>query len=107
MVLLADVLLHLGENVSIEQVLDKYDVIFGNVLSPETLIEQFCTAKQKSGESVSLWSCRLEDLKMKIVGGPFTDDVLHEMLRTKFWTGLKEEYICAMLLVITLMQRKM
>lgn len=89
----ADVLLHLGDNVSLVQVVEKYDVVFGNVLSPETLIEQFCTAKQKGGESVSLWSCRLEDLKMKIVGGPFTEEVLYEMLRTKFWTGLRDEYL--------------
>ena len=62
----ANTVLHLGESVSLDAILEKFDHVFGNILSAEMLLEQFYAAKQKSGEDITAWACRLEDLKLQI-----------------------------------------
>ena len=37
----ADVLLHMGESVKIDEVIDKMDKVFGNILPSEAVLEQF------------------------------------------------------------------
>ena len=102
----ADVLLHMGESVTIENVIDKMDKIFGNILPTEAVLEQFYIAKQLPSESVAVWACRLEDILWKLKdnrkssssseGGQsnsdtmtpfFSPDVAKYMLRTKFYSG--------------------
>ena len=45
----ADVILHLGEDVQITQILGKLDQIFGNVLPSENILEKFYIARQSQG----------------------------------------------------------
>lgn len=89
----ADVLLNMGMGVSAQAILEKFDVIFGNVLSSETLMEDFYTARQKAGESIASWACRLECLLAKATQGSNTQCDASTMLRTKFWGGLVDERI--------------
>lgn len=91
----ADVLLHMGAEVSVEDVLTKMERIFGNILPPEAILEQFYSAKQMEREKVATWACRLEDVLSKLqdcqdkevplVSGA----VAKTMLRTKFYSGLR------------------
>ena len=87
----ADVLLHLGEDVKIGDILEKFEVVFGDVLGSEQLLESFYSAKQDAKESVALWGCRLEDLldKAKKRGSISADDS-SSMLRSKFWSGITD-----------------
>ena len=89
----ADVLMYLGESCTPDQVLSKYDTIFGNALSSEQLLMQLFNAKQSSDESVVTWSCRLQQLfsqvKDKSTLGPGADS----MLRAIFFHGLHNKDI--------------
>jgi hypothetical protein len=85
----SEVLLHLGEDVKVKAVLEKFDIVFGNVFAIEQLLEQFYSASQKVNESVALWGCRLEEIvenakQRKAINS----DSVSNMLRSKFWSGL-------------------
>ena len=62
----ADVLLAMGSEVSVQQLLEKLDVRFGDVRPSDMTLEQFFTARQLPAESVSPWGCRLEDLLSRV-----------------------------------------
>ena len=85
----ADVLLHMGESVKIDEVIDKMDKVFGNILPSEAVLEQFYYAKQLAAESVAVWACRLEDILSKLKTPLFSKDVTKSMVRTKFYLGLR------------------
>jgi len=89
----ADVLLNMGVNISEGDILDKLDVIFGNVLSTEALFEEFYTARQEQEEGIASWACRLESLLAKASVSNASQDDTSRMLRSKFWGGLREERI--------------
>ncbi len=91
----AQVLLHLEPGASVAELVTKMDNIFGNVLPLEVILEQFWSAKQKDSESVSAWSCRLQLMVSQVRSRDpsiFPSDN-QTMLRTKFWSGLREEWM--------------
>ena len=88
----ADVLLAMGSNVSVEQVLAKFDVRFGDVRPSDRTLEQFFTARQLPEESVSAWGCRLEDL-LSQVNDPNGAVAARSMLRSRYWSGLYSNQI--------------
>ena len=91
----ADILLHLGETVSVDDVLGKFEKVFGNILPPEAILEKFFSAKQIDGERVATWACRLEDILAKLQdtqdeSSPLVDkSAAATMLRNKFFSGLR------------------
>ena len=88
----SEVLMTLGEDVTVEEVLAKFDHLFGNVLPPEIVLEQFYSARQKDDESVTLWVCRLEELLAQVSRKQpalLSKDTAQGMLRTKFYSGLR------------------
>lgn len=88
----AEVLLNLGDHLSVANILTKFDARFGEVLSMEQLLAKFYEAVQGEKESVTLWGCRLEDLITRArVGGKLSVDMSEHMLRTKFCSGLRSE----------------
>lgn len=85
----SEVLLHLGEEVGLGSVLAKFDVVFGEVLGSEQIMQQFYLAKQESGENIASWGCRIEDiLNRALKVGAVTKPSLQTMLCEKFWSGL-------------------
>jgi hypothetical protein len=85
----ADLLLHMGDDISVDRILEKFEVIFGEVKTAEQLLESFYSAKQTGKEDVAAWGCRLEDIVTKLkLKGAVDEDSCQEMLRTKFWSGL-------------------
>ena len=62
----ADVLLTMGEDITVVAVVEKMSRIFGNILPPETILENFYSAKQGQYEKVAGWACRLEDFVSKL-----------------------------------------
>ena len=89
----AEVLLNLGEDASPDKILQKFDIIFGVALTAEALLEEYYTARQKEGEAAAVWGCRLESILNKVHRRGYVTANMQEMLRTKFWSGLRDDRI--------------
>ena len=88
----ADTLMRLGKQASLQDILSKFDNIFGTVVSKEKLLADFYTANQNQNESVAEWSCRLED----IVSHPkleVTEVQKADMLKSRFFYGLNSDLV--------------
>lgn len=83
--------MRLGSSATLQQVLDKLSSNFGNIDASEDLLAKFYSAKQADTEDVTLWASRLEDILDKArTRCAFASTQVAEMLRTKFWRGLKK-----------------
>lgn len=86
--------MHLGEDASIESILRKLEGVYGTVESGATLLQQFYNSKQEMDESIAAYGCRLEDILAKAIDrGAIARGQADEMLRSKLWTGLKDERV--------------
>ena len=88
----ADVLLAMGSEVSVQQLLEKFDVRFGDVRPSDMTLEQFFTARQLPTESVSAWGCRLEDLLSRVTDSR-SAVAARAMLRSRYWSGMYSDKI--------------
>lgn len=87
----AGVAKRMGTSITIEGLLQTLDGVYGLVEVGETLMSQFYSAQQMETETVAAWSCRLEELLHKAKQkGQVSSGAVNEMLRTKFWTGLRQ-----------------
>ncbi|KAK7502911.1 hypothetical protein BaRGS_00005860 [Batillaria attramentaria] len=85
----ARVAMRLGTGATLEDLLAKFDSIYGTVQQKESVLAQFYSARQREGEDVATWSCRLEDLLMQAESlGKVEPADRNDKLRTMFWTGL-------------------
>lgn len=90
--LASEVLMCLGEKPSLTLLLEKFDSHFGNTRSLEQLLQEFYLAQQDADQSCTAWGCKLEELMLEIRDkGTFSIETTSDMLRSKFWTGLKSE----------------
>ena len=81
-----------GTTASVDDILNKLDTLFGNVCSDEYIMQTFYSASQKEGESVTAYGCRLENiLQMAVQNGHISSYAKDDMLRSKFWTGLRSD----------------
>ena len=88
----ARVAMRLGTQSSLDELLAKFDSIYGAVQVKECALADFYCARQQDSEDVSQWSCRLEDLLSKAVAtGKVQQSEMNEMLRCMFWTGLRQQ----------------
>lgn len=88
----AKVCVRMGPKASTWEVLQKLDGLFGKVATEGTLLTQFYAAKQKEGEDVTGWSCRLEEIIQGVQSqGLISHGTMKEMCRSKLWTGLRED----------------
>ncbi|XP_020898574.1 paraneoplastic antigen-like protein 5 [Exaiptasia diaphana] len=86
--------MHLGENATVEAILRKLEGVYGNVDSGTTLLQKFYNARQESGESVAEYGCRLEEVVNRAISrGAVAKEQANEMLKSKLWTGLKDERV--------------
>ena len=86
-----EVLLHLGDDVTVKEVLAKLELVFGNVLPAEAILERFYMARQEEGENVATWACRIEDLVTQLKGKDASamPGTPAGMIRSKFYSGLR------------------
>lgn len=90
----ADILTWMGENASVNDILEKLEGLYGNVLTGEALLKQFYTASQQPEESVAAWGCRLESiLSQALACGQVEKSAMDRMLRKKFWSELHDDRI--------------
>ena len=89
-----DLLIPLGEDATVDEIIDKLDGFYGNVSSPETLIQSFYSDCQREGECVATFGSRLEQtLSRAIRYGHMELAAKDSMLRSKFWTGLRSQQL--------------
>ncbi|KAK3105368.1 hypothetical protein FSP39_023583 [Pinctada imbricata] len=84
------VLMRLGPQANISDIIEKFESIYGTVDKKQMLLSKFYSAKQDVNEDVKSWGCRLEDLLSKVqavdkIAKPEAD----QMLKDIFWEGLK------------------
>ncbi|XP_069125490.1 zinc finger CCHC domain-containing protein 12-like [Argopecten irradians] len=78
-------LIPLGLRATLSEILRKLDTFLGNVASDEVVLQQFYSATQKEGESVTAYGCRLEALlQLAINSGHINSAARDDMLRSKF-----------------------
>lgn len=84
--------MRLGTSADLDTILHKLDGVYGMVEAAETLISEFYAAQQGKDEEVATWGCRLEDLLDKAKRqGQVAEKDMDQMLRNKFWMGLRPE----------------
>ena len=90
----AEAAMNLGESATVDTLISKFDVLFGNIQSLEQLLQKFYMTNQGEQESITSWGCRIEDV-MTLINrqGSFNTQVSRDMLRSKFWSGLHSEYV--------------
>lgn len=80
----------LGIGATVDEILYKFNSVYGEVDTKEHLLAKFYSAKQGEDEDVTKWSCRLEDILSSAVDRKMVDPKnVNEMLRNMFWQGLK------------------
>ena len=84
-----EMLIPLGEGATIDTILSKLEDFFGNVSTPENIMQNFYSDHQKEGESIVSYGSRLEQCITKAVRlGHIDASAKDAMLRSKFWSGL-------------------
>lgn len=84
--------MRLGPDAALDEILEKMESIHGTVEREESLITNFYSALQKGDDNTTAWGCRIEDLLSKAVSiGKIHHDDVDEMLKYKFWTGLRQD----------------
>ena len=79
----------LGPSATAEEVLYKIDSVFGIVDEHAFKMLKFNAAFQADHEDVAIWSCRLKDLLVQDLGSTYHSNDPNEMLRSRFWNGLR------------------
>ena len=86
------VLISLGEDASLIQILHKMGSMFACMADKNTVMQEFFNAHQRPDESVTAFACRLESILTNANdGGSITADAKNDMLRCKFWTSLHSD----------------
>ena len=89
----AKVAMRLGADASIEDILDKFEGIYGMLEGGESILAQFYNARQGEKENVNDFGCRLEELLDQAhKSGEFTPtrDMKNKKLCHFFWKGLHQ-----------------
>ena len=89
-----EMLIPLGESATVDEILQKLEDFYGNVLNAENIMQSFYSDHQKEGENIVTYGSRLEKLVSKAVRLRHIDFVAKDaMLRSKFWPGLRDQQI--------------
>lgn len=83
----SDAYMYLGETPSVQNILDKFDILFKTTDDDETAMAQFYSAKQHKDESLPTWFTRLECM-LNADCLSFSQEQKEKMLRSRFWKGL-------------------
>ena len=87
----AKVVMRLGSEASLKEVLDKMESIFGSIERGESVMQEFYSAAQGPSEDSMTWSCRLEEIYRKAVEkGVATRAEQNDKLRSRYYNGLQQ-----------------
>ena len=86
-----ELVLHMGESASLSDILQCFEMMFGDVNPPHVLLAQFYAAEQGANESITEWYARLKDIVSKITRKDASIICLDNngiVVNTQFWTKL-------------------
>ena len=89
-----EIVLHMGEDATVNDIITHYAMIFGDVNTLYVLLAEFYSAPWTPGEIITYWHARLADIASKTTGKdgnyivPKNYDIL---LNTQFWTKMCDE----------------
>ena len=89
-----EIVLHMGEDATVNDIITRYDMMFGDVNPPHVLLAQFYSASQTPGESITDWYARLEDIASKITrkdGNAISPNNYDILVNTQFWTKMCDD----------------
>ena len=89
-----EIVLHMGEDATVNDIITRYDMMFGDVNPPHVLLAQFYSASQTPGESITDWYARLEDIASKITrkdGNVISANNYDILVNTQFWTKMSDD----------------
>ena len=90
----ADIITHVDQGASVEELVAKLESIYGTVLSGPALLHRFYSEVQKDKETCAEWACRLEDIGFQAQEKKMlTGNALKDILKTQFWSGLQDHRI--------------
>jgi hypothetical protein len=79
----------LGQAATIDETLEKLDVMFSDASTKEDLMTEFFNSHQLPTENVTTYACRLETLLQSVISkGQLPGVARNDILRHKLWTGL-------------------
>jgi hypothetical protein len=78
-----------GTGMSVTQILNKLEAVYGIVEAGDTLHAEFYAAQQRKDETVVSWGLRVEDMFDKMCQRNLADAKDTEKLRGRFWNGLQ------------------
>ena len=85
-------LIPLGEKASVKQILEKLDILFGEISNNGMIMQEFFNAFQLPNECVTSFGCRLETMLQNAIDNGYLDRASkNDLLRHKFWTSLSSE----------------
>ena len=89
----ADVLVNMGEILSVDAILGKFRTRYGSVLSIDALREKLYSLKQ-DGEEITKWAFNIEEVVylLEEKGGVKHEEV-ENMVKSRFWYGLTDSRI--------------
>ena len=86
------VIVPMGTKVTVKEIIDRLETVFGNVVTGDSILEEFHTATQKQDETVVAWGLRLEELMHKAISkGNVKREDSDNLLKRRFWRKLKSE----------------
>ena len=84
------VLLPMGSDATVDQIIQRLEGVFGNVATPKSIIQEFYTVYQKQDESVASRGLRLEEILQRAIDkGQVRLEDRDDLLRDKFWRSLR------------------
>ena len=89
-----EILIPRGESASVDNILAKLKDFYGNVCTPENIVENFYSDHQQEGESIVTYGSRLEQCISKVLRlGHIDANAKDAMLRSKFWSEIKSSQL--------------
>ena len=61
------VLLPMGSDATVDQIIQRLEGVFGNVATPMSILQEFYSVYQKQGETVASWGLRLEEILQRAI----------------------------------------
>jgi hypothetical protein len=85
-------LIPLGEKASVKDILDKLDILFGEVSDNGMIMEDFFIAFQKSDENATIFGCRSENMLQNAIDNGYLDRAAkNDLLRHTLCTSLSSD----------------
>ena len=91
-----EIALHMGETPTVADILNRFEMMFGDVNPPHVLLAEFYAAEQRPGESITDWYARIEDIASRIIrkdSAVISPNNYDMIVNTQFWTKMRDDRI--------------